>query len=288
MTDPGKVAAQVEDGSEKYENKRTFDFSSLDEAVGPDDLHALVQEIVKDDIHNNHTTWFTIRTHHCEEFTDALAVLIELCTGFCFYHDFCKHLMPKYFAVQFIGACLAALAAYVLFNDFVGTGILALGDDQNAPPGAIMNALIIGLLITWLCTSFAYQTGAALNPTRDFGPCFALLALGYSGEMLRNVYGPFVGTISGAFGGAFLYDLFITLMEVAAQLPLETNRACDEEEHQKWKRRLRMREEEKRILCFVDIILNNEYFHSNIIGEIRWSVLMIFDGPARSNTTIGE
>src|SRR5699024_6242457 len=55
------------------------------------------------------------------------------------------------------------------FTEFLGTAflaaaILALGDDQNAPPGAGMNSLIIGLVITCLCFAFSYPTGAALNP----------------------------------------------------------------------------------------------------------------------------
>ncbi|KAJ5123858.1 Major intrinsic protein [Penicillium bovifimosum] len=46
-----------------------------------------------------------------------------------------------------------------VFNEFIGIAfltatILALGDDQNAPPGAGMNTLIIGLII--VCQSTEY------------------------------------------------------------------------------------------------------------------------------------
>lgn len=67
-------------------------------------------------------------------------------------------------------------APTAFFSEFVGTAMLsiavmALGDDSNAPPGAGMNALIIGLVVTVLGMAFGYNTGAALNPSRDFGVC---------------------------------------------------------------------------------------------------------------------
>lgn len=103
------------------------------------------------------------------------------------------------------------------FNEFVATGflaivVLALGDDSNAPPGAGMSALVLGLVITVLCMAFGYNTGAAMNPSRDFGPRLALLALGYGGDLFRNgfwVYGPWVACILGAIVGAGFYDIAI-------------------------------------------------------------------------------
>lgn len=54
--------------------------------------------------------------------------------------------------------------ATAFFTEFLGTAILvgtilALGDDANAPPGAGMQAFIIGILITVLCLAFGYNTG---------------------------------------------------------------------------------------------------------------------------------
>jgi len=60
--------------------------------------------------------------------------------------------------------------------------------------------------------AFAHQTGAALNPSRDFGPRLALVALGYGGDLLRNpywFYGPWAGTLCGGFIGGCLYDIAI-------------------------------------------------------------------------------
>ena len=124
--------------------------------------------------------------------------------------------------------------ATAFWNEFMGTAlltvtILALGDDQNAPPTAGMNSLVIGFIITCLSMAFAYQTGAALNPSRDFGPRLALLVLGYGRQLFTGTqywfYGPWAGSSSGSFVGAFLYDFFIfTGGESPVNYPLERTR----------------------------------------------------------------
>lgn len=70
------------------------------------------------------------------------------------------------------------------FNEFVAgvvlmLVVLALGDDTNAPPGVGMNALIIGLLVTTMMFTSAFQTGLSLNPARDFGPRLVAIWMGY-------------------------------------------------------------------------------------------------------------
>ncbi|KAK1141157.1 hypothetical protein N8T08_009324 [Aspergillus melleus] len=116
------------------------------------------------------------------------------------------------------------------FTEFVGTAfltiaVLALGDDQNAPPGAGMNALILGLVITLLSITFADQTGAAFNPSRDLGPRILLLGLGYGAELFTDpywLYGPWLGALTGAATGAFLYDLLVfTGGESPVNYPIE-------------------------------------------------------------------
>lgn len=305
----------------------------LDEAALPHDLHPLVQELVEDEVHNNHTTWSVIRTHHREALAESLGVFVQLTIGFSadlavtvakagnpnttdwawgfatmmaiyisggvsgahlnptitiilwFYRGFPKRKMPEYFAAQFLGAFLAAFATYGIYyqsiqeytgttsnanpaiinsfitsqretwvgpatafwNEFFATAfltatILALGDDQNAPPGAGMNSLIIGLVIACLNMAFAYQTGAAMNPSRDFGPRLALLALGYGSQLFTNpywFYGPWAGTLTGAFIGAFLYDFMIfTGGESPVNYPLERTQRAMRKSRMKWKRRL--------------------------------------------------
>lgn len=309
----------------------------LDESALPEDLHPLVQDLVEAEVHNNHTTWSVIRTHHREALAESLAVFVQLTLGFCadlavtvakngdpnttdwawgfatmmaiyisggvsgahlnptittmlwFYRGFPKRKMPEYFLAQFLGAFCACFAAYgiyyhsiqhylatdsdvsiidsfvtsqrqpwitpatAFFNEFMGTTfltivVLALGDDQNAPPGAGMNSFIIGCVIVCLSMCFAYQTGAALNPSRDLGPRLALLALGYGRKLFTNpywFYGPVAGSLSGAFTGAFLYDFMIfTGGESPINYPWERTQRAMTKSRAKWRRRLHLAKKE--------------------------------------------
>jgi aquaglyceroporin related protein len=133
-------------------------------------------------------------------------------------------------------------ASTAFFTEFTGTAILAisvlaLGDDSNAPPGAGMNALVIGLIITSICMAFGNNTGIAMNPSRDFGPRLALLALGYGGDLFRNgwwVYGPWAGTITGAIFGAGLYDIAIF---VGGESPINYPRRRMKRAGRKWRKK---------------------------------------------------
>ncbi|KAL3426845.1 MIP family channel protein [Phlyctema vagabunda] len=197
------------------------------------------------------------------------------------YRGFPLRRVPMYLLAQILGAFIAALIAFgiyqkdiltfagsgvslmdsgtlgsfityprnawvdgstAFFNEFVGTAILAiavlaLGDDTNAPPGAGMSAFIIGLVIVVLSMAFGYNTGAALNPSRDLGPRLAVLALGYGGDVFRNaywVYGPWLATISGAILGGFLYDAAIF---VGGESPVNYPRRRMKRAGTKWKRK---------------------------------------------------
>ncbi|KAJ5112567.1 hypothetical protein N7532_000612 [Penicillium argentinense] len=337
--DPLGTVPEVPEGLNADDLDTKLEFPGLDHETCPEDLHPLVQDLIEEEVHNNHTTWSVIRTHHREALAEALAVFVQLTIGFCadlsvtvaaagnpnttawawgfatmigihisggvsgahlnpaitamlwFYRGFPKRKIPEYFAAQFIGAFCAGLAAYgiyyqsiqyyisnnidtgiitsfvtsqrevwigpatAFFTEFIGTAflavtVLALGDDQNAPPGAGMNSLIIGLVITCLSMTFAYQTGAAFNPSRDFGPRLALLAMGYSNDLFLNpywFYGPWVGAVAGAFMGAFLYDFFIfTGGESPVNYPLERTQRAIRKSRMKWKRRLRLAKREPR------------------------------------------
>ncbi|KAG4026367.1 hypothetical protein MFRU_041g00120 [Monilinia fructicola] len=128
------------------------------------------------------------------------------------------------------------------FTEFVGTAILAiavlaLGDDMNAPPGAGMSAFVMGLVITVLSMAFGYNTGAALNPSRDFGPRLALLALGYGKGLFTDVYwiwGNWCAPILGAIFGAFLYDAAIF---AGGESPVNYPRKRLKRAGHKWKKR---------------------------------------------------
>ncbi|USW52212.1 Putative major intrinsic protein [Septoria linicola] len=146
-------------------------------------------------------------------------------------------------------------AATAFFNEFVGTAflactVLALGDDQNAPPGAGMNSLIIGLVITGLNLSFVYNTGLAMNFARDFAPRLAMLSLGYGSALFTNpywFYGPCVATILGAFVGATLYDTAIFEGgESPINYPLTRTKRSWKKGKAKWKRRMHFQKKEKK------------------------------------------
>jgi aquaglyceroporin related protein len=109
--------------------------------------------------------------------------------------------------------------AAAFFTEFVGSAVLigvimALGDDTNAPPGAGMQAFIIGLLITVLVLALGYTTGGCFNPARDFGARLVCLMAGWGGNLFTEyhawwVWGPWVADIFGGLFGGFLYDLII-------------------------------------------------------------------------------
>ncbi|KAJ5520698.1 hypothetical protein N7463_001151 [Penicillium fimorum] len=289
----------------------------LEKSGYAEDMHPLVQDMIEDEVHNNHTVWSVIRTHHrfCVDLSVTIAnqgnpnttswgwglatmIGIYICGGVSgahlnpivtivlwFFRGFPKSKLPEYFAAQFLAAFLAGLTAYgiyyesiqnylylntntaiinsfvtssreawigpatAFFNEFIGTAflvitVLALGDDQNAPPGAGMNSLIIGLVVTCLCTCFGYQTGAAFSPSRDFGPRLALLAVGFPSTLFTDpywFYGPWAGALSGGFIGAFLYDFLIfTGGESPINYPLERTQRAITKSGMKWKRRLHL------------------------------------------------
>ncbi|KAJ5217894.1 uncharacterized protein N7469_011519 [Penicillium citrinum] len=109
--------------------------------------------------------------------------------------------------------------ATAFFTEFLGSAILfgaivALGDDTNAPPGAGMQAFILGILISIVVLALGYNTGGCFNCARDFGPRLVALMAGWGGQLFREyhawwVWGPWCADISGALFGAFMYDLAI-------------------------------------------------------------------------------
>ncbi|KAL4953483.1 aquaporin-like protein [Aspergillus filifer] len=106
------------------------------------------------------------------------------------------------------------------FTEFVGSAILmgailALGDDSNAPPGAGMQAFIIGILTSVLVLALGFTTGGCFNPVRDFGPRLVTVMAGWGGSPMLTeysawwVWGPWVADISGALFGSMVYDAVI-------------------------------------------------------------------------------
>lgn len=305
----------------------------------PEEMEPLLENLMEDEVFNNHTTWSVWRTEYREGLAEMLGTIVQLTFGLSanlsvlvagngnpntlnwawgfatmiaiyvsggisgahlnptittvlwFYRGFPKRKMPEFWAGQFLGAFIAPFIAYgvyyaaiqnylainsnagiigsfatnpsqtfvdtatAFFNEFVGTAflviaIMALGDDQNAPPGAGMNSFIVGLLITALTFAFAYNTGMALNPSRDFGPRLALLCLGYGGQLFTDpywFYGPFAGSLLGGFVGAGIYDFFIfTGGESPINYPWGRTKRAAIKSRDKWARRFHIMKPESR------------------------------------------
>ena len=132
-------------------------------------------------------------------------------------------------------------------TEFTGTtilavAVLALGDDTNAPPGAGMNAFIIGLVVALLGMALGYNTGLAMNPARDFGPRVALAVLGYgrsplSPSLFADGYWfrvAWLGPLAGAILGGFLYDAMIF---VGGESPVNYPTKRIKRAARKWKKR---------------------------------------------------
>lgn len=306
----------------------------------PDEMEPLLEDLMEDEVFNNHTSWSVWRTEWREGLAEMLGAMVQITIGLSanlsvmaagngnpntlnwawgfatmiaiyvsggisgahlnptltmtlwFYRGFPKRKMPEFWAGQFLGAFLGPFIAYgvyyaaiqnfiannangeatvvgyfvtnpgqdyvgqatAFFNEFVGTAflviiIMALGDDQNAPPGAGMNSFIVGLVITALTFAFSFNTGMALNPARDFGPRLALLCLGYGGDLFTDPYwffGPFAATLCGAFIGAGVYDFMIfTGGESPINYPFDRTKRAAIKSKNKWAKKLHLKKKDE-------------------------------------------
>lgn len=130
---------------------------------------------------------------------------------------------------------------------FLGVIVLALGDDSNAPPGAGMNAFILGLVVAIEVTAFSANTGAALNPARDMGPRLTLITVGFSRHDLFGdgwwIYGAWCAPITGAIVGAILYDVAIFVGgESPINYPRNSVKRVGHKAGARWRHRFRRKE----------------------------------------------
>ncbi|OAL20000.1 hypothetical protein AYO22_09150 [Fonsecaea multimorphosa] len=140
-----------------------------------------------------------------------------------------------------------AFLAELMGTAILTISVLALGDDTNAPPGAGMNAFIVGLLVTVLGMAFGYITGLAMNPARDFGPRLAMLVLGYGTPKTLFADGYWfkvacLGPIIGAILGGLLYDAAIFVGgESPVNYPTRRIRRAARKWRKRWKARMNFR-----------------------------------------------
>jgi aquaglyceroporin related protein len=155
------------------------------------------------------------------------------------------------FLTELVGTCILTIS------------VLALGDDTNAPPGAGMNAFIVGLLVTVLGMAFGYNTGLAMNPARDFGPRVAMLVLGWGNHNTLFADGywfrvAWLGPLAGAILGGFLYD---TAIFVGGESPVNYPTRRIRRAARKWRKRwrARIRRTRKTVKNIKDDVVRNGY-----------------------------
>jgi len=103
-------------------------------------------------------------------------------------------------------------------DQFIGTGLLvllifAIIDEFNAPPGANLTPLLIGLVVVAIGISFGGMHGYAINPARDFGPRLFTVAAGFRNNGLtdgtRVWWIPVGAPLLGGLAGAAIWDFGI-------------------------------------------------------------------------------
>jgi glycerol uptake facilitator protein len=91
--------------------------------------------------------------------------------------------------------------------------ILAITDEFNAPPGANLAPLMIGLVVVAIGMSFGGMHGYPINPARDLGPRLFITLAGFRNNGLTDGakiwWVPVVAPLIGGLVGAALYDLGI-------------------------------------------------------------------------------
>jgi len=91
--------------------------------------------------------------------------------------------------------------------------VLAITDEFNAPPGANLAPLMIGLIVVAIGMSFGGMHGYAINPARDFGPRLFTVVAGFRNNGLTDGthvwWIPIVAPLIGGLIGAATYDFAI-------------------------------------------------------------------------------
>jgi glycerol uptake facilitator protein len=103
-------------------------------------------------------------------------------------------------------------------DQLIGTGLLmllifAITDEFNAPPGANLAPVLIGLVVVAIGMSFGGMHGYPINPARDFGPRLFTVFAGFRNNGLtdgtRVWWIPVAAPLLGGVAGAAMYDFGI-------------------------------------------------------------------------------
>lgn len=111
-----------------------------------------------------------------------------------------------------------ALPQAGFLDQVIGTGLLvllvfAITDEFNAPPGANLAPVLIGLVVVAIGMSFGGMHGYPINPARDFGPRLFTVLAGFRNNGLtdgiRVWWIPVFAPLLGGLAGAAVYDFGI-------------------------------------------------------------------------------
>jgi glycerol uptake facilitator protein len=103
-------------------------------------------------------------------------------------------------------------------DQMIGTALLvllifAITDEFNAPPGANLAPVLIGLVVVAIGMSFGGIHGYPINPARDFGPRLFTALAGFHNNGLtdgtRVWWIPVAAPLLGGVAGAAIYDFGI-------------------------------------------------------------------------------
>ncbi|GAA5835411.1 hypothetical protein JCM9279_004533 [Rhodotorula babjevae] len=113
-----------------------------------------------------------------------------------------------------VSSTLEGFCQEILAGGILSIAVLALGDENNAPPGAGLGAIVLGFVVVAIGMSNGWISGYAINPARDLGPRLALWTLGYGIKLWHHdhwwwLIGPILGPLVGSLAGALAYDLCI-------------------------------------------------------------------------------
>ena len=103
-------------------------------------------------------------------------------------------------------------------DQVIGTGLLlllvfAITDERNAPPGANLTGLMVGLAVVAIGMSFGAMHGYPINPARDFGPRLFIVLAGFRNNGMTDGshvwWVPIVAPLVGGLIGGAIYDFGI-------------------------------------------------------------------------------
>ncbi|GAA5833262.1 hypothetical protein JCM11251_005188 [Rhodosporidiobolus azoricus] len=113
-----------------------------------------------------------------------------------------------------VGGTVEGFCQEILASGILTVAVLALGDENNAPPGAGLGAIVLGFVVVAIGMSNGWISGYAINSARDLGPRLALWVLGYGIKLWHHddwwwLTGAICGPIVGSIAGALAYDICI-------------------------------------------------------------------------------